>query len=260
LLYEKIASMTVPVSSGQLAIVTIGNFDGVHLGHQKLVRQVVERALALGVCSFAVTFDPHPEQVLFPERKLTYLSTSEERLEIMHSSGIEQVWVCPFTTEVARLEPEDFMRLVSEHQPIAELWVGADFALGIGRKGTISVLAEIGSKLGWGLHMVPPLMLEGQIVSSTAIRTLLAAGAVRGAADLLGRPYRIPGQLERTELIIDPRRALPRAGIYDAQLQQGGTLYDATVTVRSTPGRVHLESEPPVKDGPATLDFIRRAD
>src|SRR5262245_57948930 len=119
------------------AIVTIGVFDGVHLGHLKLIRQAADRARALGLPSMAVTFEPHPDQVLFPERKLAHLSSPQERVEILHANGMDDVWVCPFTVEISRLEPEDFMRLVTERKPIAELWVGADFALGRGRRGTI---------------------------------------------------------------------------------------------------------------------------
>jgi FAD synthase len=251
-----------PTSTGAVkpAIVTIGNFDGVHLGHQKLIHQVADRARALGLCSLAVTFEPHPEQVLFPEKKLNHLSTPEEKVEILHANGMDDVWVCPFTTELARMEPEDFMRMVSERQPMSELWVGADFALGRGRRGTISVLAEIGSAMGWGLHMVPPLTLEDQIVSSTAIRTLLSAGAVRGAADLLGRPYSVPGNLVGDRLIVDPLRALPRSMTYDAQLHQDGVSYDTQVTVQSILGPVHIDSELPTKEGPATVDFLRRRD
>ncbi len=191
-----------PTSTGAVkpAIVTIGNFDGVHLGHQKLIHQVADRARALGLCSLAVTFEPHPEQVLFPEKKLNHLSTPEEKVEILHANGMDDVWVCPFTTELARMEPEDFMRMVSERQPMSELWVGADFALGRGRRGTISVLAEIGSAMGWGLHMVPPLT------------------------------------------------------------HQEGVSYDTLVTVQSILGPVHLDSELPTNDGPATVDFLRRRD
>jgi riboflavin kinase/FMN adenylyltransferase len=242
------------------AIVTIGNFDGVHLGHQKLIHQVADRARALGLCSLAVTFEPHPEQILFPERKLNHLSTSEEKVEILHANGIEDVWVCPFTTDLARLEPEDFMRMVTERQPISELWVGADFALGRGRRGTISVLAEIGTAMGWGLHMVPPLMLEGQIVSSTAIRTLLSAGAVRGAADLLGRAYGVSGDFSGDDLMVDPLRALPRAMVYDAQLRQDDAAHDVSVTVLSVPNRIRLDTDVPHHQGPAIIDFLRRAD
>jgi riboflavin kinase/FMN adenylyltransferase len=242
------------------AIVTIGNFDGVHLGHQKLIHQVAERARTLGLCSMAVTFEPHPEQVLFPEKKLNHLSTPAEKTAILHANGMDDVWVCPFTTELARLEPEDFMRLVSERQSMAELWVGADFALGRGRRGTISVLSEIGSAMGWGLHMVPPLMLEGQIVSSTAIRTLLAAGAVRGAADLLGRPYSVPGELVGNELIVDPQRALPRSMSYEVQVRQNDNTFDASATVLPTPARIRIDNSLPTHQGEATVEFVRRLD
>jgi riboflavin kinase/FMN adenylyltransferase len=243
------------------AIVTIGNFDGVHLGHQKLVRQAVDRARALGLCSFAITFDPHPERVLFPERRLAYLSTAEERRAILLGSGVDSVWICPFTRELSHLEPEEFMQLVTDRQPIAELWVGADFGLGRGRRGTIAVLADIGAHGGWGLHMVAPHVLEGQPVSSTAIRTLLAAGAVRGAADLLGRNYSVRGEIEGDALLVDPQRTLPRSGItYEALLRQGDSSWELPVIVQSAPGRISLQSRPACHSGPADLDFLRRAD
>lgn len=243
------------------AIVTIGIFDGVHRGHRKLINQVVERARALGLRSYAITFHPHPEQVLFPESKFTYLSTAEERAALLQECGIDSVWICPFTIELARLEPEDFMRMVSERQPIAELWVGADFALGRGRKGTIAVLAEIGSHSGWALHMVPPQMLEGQIVSSTAIRTLVSAGAVRGAADLLGRNYQVSGEMSGSEFVVDPSRTLPRSGIsLEAQLTQDSATNDVRVTTLSAPGRLILDSPVPHHNGQAQLTFLRRKD
>ncbi|HLZ28492.1 MAG TPA: FAD synthetase family protein [Chloroflexota bacterium] len=248
------------MSSTQRAIVTIGNFDGVHLGHQKLVRQAAERAEALGLRSLAITFDPHPEQILFPERRRTHLSNSDERRALLQACGIDEVWVCPFTIEIAHLEPEDFMRLVTDRQPMAELWVGADFALGRGRKGTISVLAEIGAALGWGMHMVPPLRLEGQVVSSTAIKTLLAAAAVRGASDLLGRTYSVSGELEADLFKVDPLRALPKPGVYDGQLTQDSATHDVLLTVLPAPGTIQLTTEAPHHEGPATLDFVRRAD
>src|SRR5579864_968153 len=233
------------------AIVTIGNFDGVHRGHHKLIRQVVDRARALHLRSFAITFDPHPEHVLVPERKLTSLSTAEERKQILEQCGIDAVWICPFTRELARLEPEEFMRLVTERQPIAELWVGADFALGRGRKGSIAVLAELGAASGWGLHMVAPLVLESQVVSSTAIRTLLSAGAIRGAADLLGRPYSAPGIVSGDYLQVDPLRALPKSGInYESQLEQDDSVVDGMVTVELDPLRIALDPTMRHHDGP----------
>ena len=249
------------MTSTRPAIVTIGNFDGVHRGHLMLIRQTVARAREVGQCSFAITFEPHPEQILFPERKLTYLSTADERRELLLENGIDTVWVCPFTTELSRLEPEDFMRLVVDRQPLGELWVGADFALGRGRRGTIAVLAEMGAKMGWGLHVVPPYMQDGQVVSSTAIRTLLAAGAVRGAADLLGRNYSVRGEVEGTNFVVDPLRALPRADLtYDAELCQAAATHSLTATVLPIAGRIILSTSGPLTNGPATLTFLRRAD
>jgi riboflavin kinase/FMN adenylyltransferase len=245
------------------AIVTIGNFDGGHLGHQMLIRQVVDRANALQLRSYAVTFDPHPEQVLFPERKLAYLTSAAERSELLREYSVDEVWVCTFTPEIARLEPEEFMRLVTDRQPIAELWVGADFALGRGRTGTLAVLAEIGSIGGWALHMVPQYRKEGQVVSSTAIRTLLGAGAVRGAADLLGRAYRVTGELIGSgELQVDESRVVPRPGPYEAQLHQNGHTADAVATVLPIiEGRVAIQySSTPLPPGRVNLDFVRRAD
>jgi riboflavin kinase / FMN adenylyltransferase len=239
------------------AIVTIGVFDGVHLGHQVIIRQVVERARALNLRSLAVTFHPHPEQVLFPERKLTYLTGPEERERIIYDMGVDDVWTCPFTPELARLEPDEFMRVVTERQRIAELWVGHDFALGRGRRGTLAVLAEIGAAVGWALHIVPPQRFENQVVSSTAIRTLLAAGAVRGAADLLGRTYSVVGEVTAPgQACVDPLRALPRPGVYDGQIEA------AEVSITVLPAAGHLEFTPPqtVATGPATIDFLRRGD
>lgn len=243
------------------AIVTIGNFDGVHLGHQKLIRQVVDRAHARQVCSFAITFDPHPDEVLFPERKKMYLSTAEERGELLRALGIDSVWICPFTREVAHLEPEEFIHMVVERQPIAELWVGADFAMGRNRKGTIAVLAELGGVSGWDLHMVAPQTFEGQVVSSTAIRTLLAAGAVRGAADLLGRNYRVSGEIQGHALLVNPNRALPKSGIdYEIHLYQANSVAEGIAMVEHDPPRVSLDASIACIAGPARVDFVRRAD
>ena len=249
----------------QSAILTIGNFDGVHLGHQMLLRQVVERARALGLRSFAVTFDPHPEQVLFPERKTPTLTSTAERVDLIRAHGLDDVWVCAFTLELSRLEPEAFMRLVAERQPISELWVGHDFALGHGRKGTVAVLAEIGGACGWGLHVVPPYRFDGQVVSSTGIRMLLADGAIQAAAELLGRPYSVSGELIAEDTLrVEPLRALPRPGTYRSQLRQADQVMDAVAKVPPEGLDVQLR----LADGltlasygsPATLTFMREHD
>ena len=171
------------------AVVTIGNFDGVHRGHQYMLGQVVDRARALGLRSFAVTFDPDPQVVLYPERPHRTLTPPAEKVELMRALGLDRVWVCPFTLELSRLDPEEFLAMVSDRQPIAELWVGSDFALGRERSGTVGVLAALGAKQGWGLHVVPPYRVNGAVVSSTQIRSLLERGDAAAVEQLLGRRW-----------------------------------------------------------------------
>lgn len=207
------------------SIVTIGNFDGMHRGHQYMLRQVADRARALEVASFAVTFEPHPQSVLHPEHKPPKLMEPEEKARLLRAAGMDQVWVCPFTHELSLLTPRQFMGMVSDRQPIAELWIGADFALGRGRSGTVAVLSEIGSDHGWAVHVVSPYREANQVVSSTAIRALLASGEVASAARLLGRPYGLWGQLEGAgnpprEMCVSADRAIPGPGEYLARLRR----------------------------------------
>jgi FAD synthase len=218
------------------AIVTIGNFDGVHRGHQFMLRQVVERARSQGLCSLAVTFEPHPQAVLHPERPLPSLCDPDEKLWFIRRLGVDDVWVCPFTRELSQLSPNEFMRRVAERQPIAELWIGTDFALGQGRSGTVSVLAEIGGTEGWALHVVPPYQIDGAVVSSTRIRGLLAEGEVHSAVGMLGRTYTICGDLSLATggslvLRATGRRAIPAPGTYAARVYRGEVGCDATAAV-----------------------------
>jgi riboflavin kinase/FMN adenylyltransferase len=179
--------MLANVNRSVPAIVTIGNFDGVHRGHQHLLRQVATRARTLGFQACAVTFDPHPRQVLRPEQPMVQLTSTEAKVRLMRLAGMQDVWVCSFTPEIAGLEPGDFLRLISARWPIAELWVGAGFALGRGRSGSLDVLQRIGFERGFKVQAVQPLVLDGQVVSSSRIRTLLEQHDFEGARKLLGR-------------------------------------------------------------------------
>jgi riboflavin kinase/FMN adenylyltransferase len=167
------------------AVVTIGNFDGVHLGHQHLIQQVVRRARTIDALACAVTFDPHPRALFRPEAAPLGLTSVDEKVRRMRAAGLDDVWVCSFTREIANLEPTQFLDMIEQVWPMAELWVGHDFALGRGRSGSIDVLREIGSQRGWRLHVVEPLRIEGEIVSSTRIRSLLTEGRHAEAASLL---------------------------------------------------------------------------
>jgi riboflavin kinase/FMN adenylyltransferase len=260
-------------------VATIGAFDGIHRGHHLLLGQVVERARSLGLESLCVTFDPHPDLVLYPERHLTYLTDRAEKERVLRQLGIDEVMVVEFTLELSMLNPEEFLGLVAEEHPLAELWVGSDFALGRGRSGTITALAELGRIEGFALHVVPPQRADREVISSTFIRSLLAQGNVRHANRLLGRRYRISGIVEQgaargrqlgfptANIRPDPRRALPADGVYAAVVPLRGEEHRAVVNLGSRPTfkegerllEVHLlDVSADLYDRPLDVDFVDR--
>ncbi len=228
-------------------VATIGAFDGIHRGHQLLLGQVVERARSLGLASLCVTFDPHPDIVLYPDRRLTYLSDRPEKERVLRQLGLDHVLVFEFTRELSMLRPEEFLNLIRERHEVAELWVGSDFALGRDRSGTIATLVEIGRVDCFALHVVPPQRVDREIISSTAIRSVLAEGNVRQANRLLGRRYRITGRVEQgnargrqlgwptANIRPDPHRALPADGVYLAIVPLEGVEWRAVVNLGSRP-------------------------
>jgi riboflavin kinase/FMN adenylyltransferase len=228
-------------------VATIGAFDGIHRGHHLLLGQVVERAHTLDLPSVCVTFDPHPDLVLYPDRHLTYLTDRVEKERVLRQLGLDDVLVIEFTHELSMLNPEEFLGLISEEHPLAELWVGSDFALGRGRSGTIAALAELGRIQGFALHVVPPQRSDREVISSTFIRSLLTQGNVRHANRLLGRRYRISGVVETgaargrqlgfptANIRPDPKRALPADGVYAAVVPLDGVEHRAVANLGSRP-------------------------
>jgi riboflavin kinase/FMN adenylyltransferase len=208
------------------AVVTIGVFDGVHLGHQALIRKVVERAEQLGVVSGCVTFSPHPEDVLRPDSDIAHLAAVEDRLEAIKALGVSEVEVLAFTPSLAKKSPEEFIDLLLKRFRLVELWVGSDFALGRGRSGTPERLAAIGREKGFEVCTFPPVVVGGQVVSSSRIRRLLAEGLVEEAARLLGRQYRLRGRVvpgdgrgrtlgfATANLSVPERMCVPDNGVY----------------------------------------------
>ena len=228
-------------------VATIGAFDGIHRGHHLLLGQVVERARSLGLPSLCVTFDPHPDLVLYPDRLVTYLTDRAEKERVLRQLGLDAVMVIEFTPALSMLNPEEFLGLVADEHPLAELWVGSDFALGRGRSGTIAALAELGRTQGFALHVVPPQRADREIISSTFIRSLLSQGNVRQANRLLGRRYRISGIVETgaargrqlgfptANIRPDPKRALPADGVYAAVVPLEGVEHRAVANFGSRP-------------------------
>lgn len=173
---------------------TIGNFDGVHLGHRELLRRTVARARAAGATAVALTFAPHPVRFFFPRSRFYEITGPEEKAALIAETGIDALVVESFDGEVGRMWPADFAREILARRLRAR-WVivGYDFTFGRNRTGSPAALAEMGRDLGFEVEVVPPLLRGGAIVSSSRIRELLLAGRVREAGELLCRPYRISG-------------------------------------------------------------------
>lgn len=175
---------------------TIGNFDGVHAGHRRILRRVVEVAGRQGWKASALTFDPHPAQIVAPERAPQLLSTPEERCEWMRQEGIEQVLILPFTRELSRLSPEEFVRgVLVEALETRAVLVGENFRFGYQHAGDTEQLAELGRWLGFHTEALAAVRVRGRTVSSSEIRRLIQAGAVGVACRLLQRPYRMEGKV-----------------------------------------------------------------
>jgi riboflavin kinase/FMN adenylyltransferase len=208
-------------------VLTIGNFDGQHRGHQALLEAVVEAARTTGGTSIVLTFDPHPVRILAPQVELRFLTSMEEKLARFAEAGIAEVVFLEFTPAFAALTPEEFVRQVlCEAIGVRELFVGEHFAFGNGRAGRIADLQRLAVRFGFLVHPMPPVRIDGEIVSSTRIRQLIQAGEMARAARLLGRPYALGGVVVRGEqrgrsmgwptanLRLPPGRVVPPDGVY----------------------------------------------
>ncbi|MBV9927058.1 MAG: bifunctional riboflavin kinase/FAD synthetase [Acidobacteria bacterium] len=208
------------------AVLTLGVFDGLHLGHQLIISRVVERARALGAVPTVVTFDPHPRAVLHPESAPPLLQTFDQKVEAFGVLGVEQAIVVRFTPEFARVSAEEFLKdVVYERLQAREVYLGRGFAFGRGREGNIELLRRVSRELGFFADEVPEVRLRGQRISSSRIRELLAAGRVNLARRMLGRPYGVEGRVVRgfergrnlgfpTANLRPANRVIPRRGVY----------------------------------------------
>jgi phosphoribosyl 1,2-cyclic phosphate phosphodiesterase len=178
------------------SILAIGNFDGIHLGHQAILRAVAQRAAESGAVATALTFDPSPRKVLRPDSAPQRLSTNAQRMEWFGEEGLEAAIVMPFTLGLARLSPQDFVEeiLVRELQ-VRVVLVGEDFRFGHRQAGDVKLLRELGMRLGFEVAVIPPVTYRDEMVSSTAIRKTISGGEVSHAACLLGRPFALTGEV-----------------------------------------------------------------
>src|SRR5215213_480872 len=207
-------------------VLTLGVFDGLHLGHQLIIGRVVERARAVRAVPTVITFDPHPRAVLHPQSAPPLLQTFDQKIEAFGALGVEQAIVIRFTSDFAQINAEDFLRdVVRDRLQAVEVYLGRGFAFGRNREGNIELLRGVSGALGFGADEVPEVRLRGQRISSSRIRELLAAGRVNLARRMLGRPYGVEGRVVRgyergrtigfpTANLRPANRVIPRGGVY----------------------------------------------
>ncbi|HYX21460.1 MAG TPA: bifunctional riboflavin kinase/FAD synthetase [Thermoanaerobaculia bacterium] len=210
---------------------TIGNFDGVHLGHRKILESVVARARAVARPSFAITFEPHPMAILRPDHAPRRVQTLRQKEEAIEAIGIETLLVVPFTRDLSLMEPEDFVRaLLRDRLGAAEILVGAHFAFGRGKRGDIALLSRLGAECGFTASAVEEVVVDGAPVSSTRIRRALERGAIVEANAMLGRDYELDGIVARGDrhghqigvptINLEPENELPPAdGVYVTEIE-----------------------------------------
>jgi riboflavin kinase/FMN adenylyltransferase len=214
-------------------VVTVGTFDGVHRGHLDVIGRLVARAESAGLPSLLVTFEPHPLEVLHPASAPLLLTTRDEKLTALASTGLDYVAILPFTLALAQQSADQFVDLVLRARfRMAELLIGHDHGFGRGREGDVEALRALGTQRGFRVDVVPPVVTDdGEPVSSTLVRKALAAGDLRGAAAGLGRHYSVSGTVVPGEargralgfptlnvLPESPRKLLPPDGVYAVEV------------------------------------------
>jgi riboflavin kinase/FMN adenylyltransferase len=229
------------------SVVTIGNFDGVHLGHREIFRRVVAAARRCGGGSVVLTFVPHPLEVLAPHRAPRLINTYPEKERLIEASRIEYLVSLPFTEELARMSASSFVeRVLVGRLGLVHLIVGYDYRFGQGREGDISFLTEKGRELGFEVEILKPISCDGQIYSSSFIRKLIAAGEVDAVVPYLGRHFKLEGTVRHgfrrgrmigfptANLIPDPK-ILPRPGVYAVKVRCRGQTYDGVLNIGYNP-------------------------
>lgn len=240
-------SLDDPKLVSRPSVATIGNFDGVHLGHQKLLGRVVASARSLGATAAAITFEPHTLKVVAPDRAPRLLSTGEQKAKLIEKAGIDLLIVLPFNRDLARLSPVEFAENVLGRRlhPVLVL-VGPNFRFGHRHSGDVETLARLGKQQGFRVEEIPMLRLRGEPVSSSRVRELVAEGRVGIAGRLLGRPYSSTGAIisgmgvGRKETVptlnLSPiEEQLPKAGVYITRTRVGETLHESVTNVGTKP-------------------------
>jgi riboflavin kinase / FMN adenylyltransferase len=241
------------------AVLAIGNFDGVHRGHQALIAAAVAEARSLGAPAGALIFEPHPREFFHPEEPQFHLTSVAQKLAIFEQLGLDLAVILPFNRELASLSAEDFIaRVLVEGLGARHVVIGHDFFFGKGRSGTPETMREAAQRLGFGITIVAPVAAEGEVFSSSAIRLRLAQGDVKGAAGMLGRWWRAGGTVVGgarrgtglgfpTANLPLPRGTVLGHGIYAVRAYAEGRKYD---------GAAYIGTRPTYDDGMPVLEVF----
>ena len=235
------------ISPNKDMLLTIGVFDGVHLCHKYLISKLKELAGEGNLMSGVVTFRQHPLEVLAPETELPYLTSLEEKVRLLKNEGVDAVVTLSFTPEFAQLSANQFTGLLKKHLRMRGLVVGPDFALGRNREGNSDKLCAIGKYLDFSVTVVPPVKINGEVVSSTAVRNAIADGNMKRVLSLIGRPFSLQGRIiagsgkgaelgfPTANLEIDPKQTLPPEGVYATRANFGGKVYRSVTNIGKRP-------------------------
>ncbi|MEZ7197718.1 bifunctional riboflavin kinase/FAD synthetase [Pseudodesulfovibrio karagichevae] len=228
--------------------VTIGNFDGVHKGHQKLIALACERSKARDLISVVVTFDPHPLRVLRSDRTPPFITLTEQKIELLSQYGPQVCLLLEFTMDMARLSPEEFVKTyLVDGLNVKDMIIGYDYHLGKGRAGNFETLCELGRKYGFTVDRLDPVTIDNAIVSSTRIRDLVQAGHVWAVRPLLGRFYQVKGEVVHGmnrggKLLGFPTANLklvdelfPKPGVYAVWAEVDGAVYEGVANIGLNP-------------------------
>jgi riboflavin kinase/FMN adenylyltransferase len=230
------------------SVVTIGNFDGIHLAHQGLLNKVVEEARKRHCSGVVLTFEPHPQKVLHPERRPFYLLTTlEEKLKLIEGLGVDAVILIEFTPEFSKTSAEQFVRsILWDRLHLKSLIIGHDTAFGNRKSGNQDFLRSMGQTLGFDVEAIDAVQLDGIVVSSTSVRHALQEGDVRRAMRLLGRPYNLSGIVVKgykrgseigipTANIESEKELVPALGVYAVVAEMGGIRHPGVLNIGYSP-------------------------
>ena len=228
-------------------VLALGNFDGLHRGHTKIIERVRRVAAERGATSLVLTFDPHPPRIVRPDKAPPLLMTLEQKLEALDKAGIQGVAIVKFTLELSRWEPEVFVKAVLvDWLRVGEVWVGADFLFGRDRSGNFSVLRSLGAQFGFRVEKIDPVRYKDFVVSSTRVRRLVSEGRVDEAGALLGRHVFIDGTVVQgagrgrelgvpTANLQTDNELLPPHGVYATAVTIDGVVYPGVTNIGLRP-------------------------